>query len=584
MAFSLLDRLPTWRIVAVVGGTGSVRGSCYCWPRLCCQSLFGSWPCLRGPNPTSRTKYFVWQEPSALLSLRLYDRLTYGLFVKDCGPVAAVLIMFGAIAAISGKDRSRPLWGWSATGFVFWLVFAPKMREHDYYELVFLPVLAAWGALGLRVILRLANARPRARVWVASFTLSAAAIIHSPLVASAKYDLELGHLVVAQRLKEVCPDGSRVIVMGQGFGWPQIHYSGRQGWVEQWETLPANWPATIANYRGLGAEYVVVYFDPTVPPAARASYTPLLKSATIIEHRAGPWFPHGRPCEYYLLSLRDAPPAPAASVAGRHANCGRLPEDRSRMMRATESLATATRWARRRVQWRSTLRMPNKKRVPAWRRLLRGLFMACTLLGSGVATYFWITEPPRIEPPFERIVRETAGPITSFTLKDPQGAFHSRSEWAGRTAVVIFLLGTNCSTTDEYAAEMARLGRVYSRRDIAFYGVYSDPGVSAELAQAHAARHDLPFPILLDPGLTVARQAGAKVTPEVLVLADDGQVFYHGRIDDRFRSDGKRRSQASVHDLENVLRALLAEELPAVSHVQPFGSPLPSALEEGRAR
>jgi 4-amino-4-deoxy-L-arabinose transferase-like glycosyltransferase len=270
----------------------------------------------RGPNPTSRTKYFVWQEPSALLSLRLYDRLTYGLLVKDCGPVAAVLIILGAIAAISGKDRSRPLWGWSATGFVFWLVFAPKMLEHDYYELVFLPVLAAWGALGLRGLLRFTSAWPRARAWVASFTLSAAAIFHSPLVASTKYDLELGHLVVAERLKEVCPIGSRVIVMGQGFGWPQIHYSGRQGWVERWEALPANWPATIANYHVLGAEYVVVYFDPTVPPAARASYTPLLKSATIIEHRAGPWFPGGRPCEYYLLSLRDGPPAPAASVAG----------------------------------------------------------------------------------------------------------------------------------------------------------------------------------------------------------------------------------------------------------------------------
>jgi hypothetical protein len=270
----------------------------------------------QGPNPTSRTKYFVWQEPGALWNLHLYDRLTYGLFVKDCGPVAAALIALGVLAAILGKERSRPLWGWSMTGLFFWLLFAPKMLEHDYYELVFLPVLAAWGALGLRAIMRMTNAWHRARVWVPILVLFAAAIVHSPLVVSAKYDLEIGHLVVAKRLKEVCPDGSRVIVMGQGFGWPQIHYSGRQGWVEQWARLPASWPATIAKYRGLGAEYVVVYFDPTVPPAARASYTPLLKSATIIEHRAGPWFTRGRPCEYYLLSLRDAPPAPAASVAG----------------------------------------------------------------------------------------------------------------------------------------------------------------------------------------------------------------------------------------------------------------------------
>jgi hypothetical protein len=220
-------------------------------------------------------------------------------------------------------------------------------------------------------------------------------------------------------------------------------------------------------------------------------------------------------------------------------------------------------------------------RVPAWRPLVIGLFIACALVGSTVAAYFWITEPPRIEPPFERIVEEVAGPITSFDLMDTQGVVHSRSEWAGRTAVVIFLLGTSCSTTDAYAGEIARLGCLYSPRGVAFYGVYSGSGVSAELSQAHAVRHELPFPVLLDPTLSVARQAGSTVTPEALVLADDGQVLYRGRIDDRFRSDGTRRSQASVHDLENGLRALLANELPAVNHVQAFGSPLLSASADG---
>jgi 4-amino-4-deoxy-L-arabinose transferase-like glycosyltransferase len=271
----------------------------------------------RSANPTSRTRYLVWQEPSALLNSHLYDRLTWGLFVKDCGLVTALLIALGALAALRGKERSRPLWGWSLMGLCFWFLFAPKMLEHDYYELVFLPVLAAWGALGWRSLERLTRHRPSVRLWAGGAVLGLAAIIHSPLVVSAKYELEIGHLVVAERLKQICPPDGKIIVLGQGIGWPQIHYSGRQGWVDQCASLPANWRETFETYHRLGAEFVAVYFDPTVPPKARASYAPLLTALPVVEHRSGPWFTRGRPCEYYILSLDGFPAGGAgADVAG----------------------------------------------------------------------------------------------------------------------------------------------------------------------------------------------------------------------------------------------------------------------------
>ncbi len=122
-----------------------------------------------------------------------------------------------------------------------------------------------------------------------------------------KYELEVGHMVVAERLKQLCPPEGRVVVLGQRIGWPEVHYSGRQGWVEQCLVLPDNWRQTFEKYRGFGAQYVAVYFDPTVSPAQRASFTPLLESLPQVEHRACPWFRGHRPCEYYILSLRDAP-------------------------------------------------------------------------------------------------------------------------------------------------------------------------------------------------------------------------------------------------------------------------------------
>jgi hypothetical protein len=271
----------------------------------------------RSANPTSRTRYLFWQEPSSLLNFHLYDRLSWGLFVKDCGPVTAALIALGALAAIRGKDRSRPLWAWSVMGLLFWFLFAPKMLEHDYYELVFLPVLAAWGALGWRSLARITTHMPGLRSWAAALGMALIVIVHSPFVINAKYDLEIGHLVVAERLKEICPPDAKIIAMGQGIGWPQIHYSGRQGWVDQCASLPANWRATFEKYRRLGGEYVALYFDPTVPPRARASYAPMLAALPVVEHRSGPWFTRGRPCEYYIMRLRDEPAVhPNAEVAG----------------------------------------------------------------------------------------------------------------------------------------------------------------------------------------------------------------------------------------------------------------------------
>jgi hypothetical protein len=73
----------------------------------------------------------------------------------------------------------------------------------------------------------------------------------------------------------------------------------------------------------------------------------------------------------------------------------------------------------------------------------------------------------------------------------------------------------------------------------------------------------------------------ASVTPEAVLLASDGQVLYCGRIDDRYTDGGKRRSTTRSRELEMALRAVAANQLPAIAHAKPFGTPLvaPSAIE-----
>jgi hypothetical protein len=66
------------------------------------------------------------------------------------------------------------------------------------------------------------------------------------------------------------------------------------------------------------------------------------------------------------------------------------------------------------------------------------------------------------------------------------------------------------------------------------------------------------FGALRDPGHELVKLARARVTPEAAVFSSSGQLLYHGRIDDQYVDFGKFKRQASRHDLEDALRAVVA--------------------------
>jgi len=225
------------------------------------------------------------------------------------------------------------------------------------------------------------------------------------------------------------------------------------------------------------------------------------------------------------------------------------------------------------------------RRRPHW--LARPGFWLCggvlgaVMIGLSVPAINWLNKPPKVEPAFEQTVGEGAGPIKEFALKDVRGTLHTRAEWTGRPATVLFLLALECPVANSYAPEMARLYRDFSPRGVLFLGIHVDSEVTAESAAIHASEYGLPFPILLDPEQGVARQAGIRVTPEAVVLLPDGQVVYRGRIDDRYAPGGQHRPLARVHELADALQAVLADEMPVVTQTRAFGCPLPS---KGSAR
>jgi hypothetical protein len=136
-------------------------------------------------------------------------------------------------------------------------------------------------------------------------------------------------------------------------------------------------------------------------------------------------------------------------------------------------------------------------------------------------------------------------------------------------------LGSRCTISNSYADEINQLARAYGPRGAAFYAVVSDPEFTPKAATEYARLRQFPFPVLLDPNQELAEQGGVHVTPEAMVLDNDGQVLYAGRIDDLYGRNGRKRSAASSHDLRAALDAVCADEMPAVSERPAIGSPLP---------
>ena len=118
-----------------------------------------------------------------------------------------------------------------------------------------------------------------------------------------KYEMESQHGILESRLNQLCTPSGKVIVLGQGLGWPVVHYSHRLGWVDESRTLSADWQERFRTYRGRGAELAALTFDPSVPPSVCQTYLPLIETLPILEHQSGPWYRRNQQCEYYILDL-----------------------------------------------------------------------------------------------------------------------------------------------------------------------------------------------------------------------------------------------------------------------------------------
>src|SRR5207244_8247451 len=118
-------------------------------------------------------------------------------------------------------------------------------------------------------------------------------------------------------------------------------------------------------------------------------------------------------------------------------------------------------------------------------------------------------------------------------------------------------IGTECRNTNLYMRRLTELEAEWAPKGVRFLAINSNSQDTAEAIKAHAKKHSLTLPVLLDGDGRIAERFGARRTPEAFVLDAQFKVRYQGRIDDQF-GVGYQRSKPGRQDVVEALTEILA--------------------------
>lgn len=154
----------------------------------------------------------------------------------------------------------------------------------------------------------------------------------------------------------------------------------------------------------------------------------------------------------------------------------------------------------------------------------------------------------------------------SSKLKDYNGKTYTVKP-SGRSVAYVFI-STECPLCKNYAPVLQALQDKY--KDVQFYGIVSGITFSRPEVATFTKEYGIKFPVLMDPSKKISAAMNATVTPEVILLNEDGKEYYRGLIDDWVVSLGKTRRVTSKRYLDQAIYSM-QKGGPAVAATTPIG-------------
>jgi peroxiredoxin len=156
------------------------------------------------------------------------------------------------------------------------------------------------------------------------------------------------------------------------------------------------------------------------------------------------------------------------------------------------------------------------------------------------------------------------------TLSGTDGASHTLPPDGSARLTVLVFFDDHCPCQTAHDRRLRELYALYHPRGVDFLAVDSQRGASVERDRAEAEKRGYPFPLLVDPGGSLARSMGADYATETFVLGPGGTIRYHGGID----SDRTHLEESAIPYLRDALEDLLADRPPRRAESKALGCAL----------
>lgn len=183
----------------------------------------------------------------------------------------------------------------------------------------------------------------------------------------------------------------------------------------------------------------------------------------------------------------------------------------------------------------------------------RSLLLALTLLAAGRAAHADLA---------------VGAVAPAFELRDLDGKAVTLAEFRGKT-VVLEWINPNCPVSRGYADRKVMVETAAAHPDAVWLAINSTNRTHRDYLgaadhKAYDAKQGIGYPVLYDTSGEVGRAYGAKTTPHMFVIDENGKVAYNGAID-------SGPGATSTNYVDAALKALAAGQRPDPATTQPMG-------------
>lgn len=158
--------------------------------------------------------------------------------------------------------------------------------------------------------------------------------------------------------------------------------------------------------------------------------------------------------------------------------------------------------------------------------------------------------------------------LPEFTLNDPDGKSHSSRELMGEKGLLVVVTCNHCPYALAVWPRVIRIARHIRGMGVNTVAInpnihpdYPADGIPA--MKEKVAEWNIDFPYLADETQDVARALHAQCTPDIYLYDHNGDLQYHGRIDDYWKDEAQVTQQELLPAVEAMVNG---SEMLAIQH------------------